>query len=131
MSKFNFTLCISGFAPAPVSFFADNVTSTSLCLSWDNSFPEVLPDQFILEYDVMKLTGQPPDMSQFAVTLNETDARVLMTISQYRYCLTDLYPYTTYSFSLTAVYNLNESAPAQHTVTSAEAGKKYHRHFVM
>lgn len=103
----------------PVSFVAEVVSITTICLSWEIPFAETLVDNFILRYNVTKLSGSPVN-TEIQITL---DPMEVISFPGYSEEIEALLPFTLYSFMLLAVYDGDQSSPALADIVTVERGE--------
>ena len=106
------------FAPPPIGFNVTTVTATSVSLQWSAQFAAViLPERFVLSYSGIQLSGLQVTIAAVNVTVDST------AVASYALGVSDLLPYTEYSFSLVAIYGDDTSTAETLTSITLQDGR--------
>ena len=106
------------FAPPPIDFNVTTVTATSVSLQWSAQFAAViLPERFVLSYSGVQFSGPQVTIAAVNVTVDST------AVASYALGVSDLLPFTEYSFSLVAMYGDDTSTAETLTSTTLQDGR--------
>ena len=114
-------LYLTEFSPSPESFSISNESPTSLNLSWSIPFPQVVPDNFTLDYDINKLSGALATTTTVSLTINTS---LMENGEKFSYLLEELTAHTEYSFNLSSNYGSSTSAPITASANTSQDSKR-------